>query len=140
MSLILVSHGKMAIETLRSAELILGKIPDAAAFGLEPTEGPQQLTDSITMAIEGFSSTAPIYVLLDVLGGTPSNVMVNLISKYSNLNVISGLNLPMVIKYGNQILINQELNSEILMNAAKEGIKNISQLTQEVVDDDDEEE
>lgn len=43
MRLLLMSHGNMAIETLKSAEMILGHIDNMKAIGLQPNQGPEDL-------------------------------------------------------------------------------------------------
>lgn len=43
MKLLLMSHGNMATEALKSAEMIMGPIKDTAAVGLQPNQGPEDL-------------------------------------------------------------------------------------------------
>ncbi|APX71988.1 PTS sugar transporter subunit IIA [Companilactobacillus allii] len=140
MALILISHGNMAIETKKSAELIIGELPNTAAFGLQKSDGPDTLKTKVESEIKKYYGKEPVYVIVDLLGGTPGNVVVNLTQEFPEMQVVSGLNLPMVINYANQMFVSNKLDIKALMKEAKEGIVDVNDFLSQDSDDDDEEE
>ena len=82
MRLLLMSHGNMAIETLKSAEMILGHIDNMKAIGLQPNQGPEDLQKAAEEFINDNPNQDKTMVAVDLLGGTPSNVVVRLMAKY----------------------------------------------------------
>lgn len=127
MRLLLMSHGNMAQETLKSAELILGEIEQATAIGLQPEEGPDDLFADAEKALAGMKPDESAVVLVDLLGGTPSNVVVRLLAAHPNLQIASGLNLPMLIDFVNQQLMGKDFDKEQLLNAARTGVMDVNQ-------------
>ncbi|MFT8884144.1 MAG: PTS sugar transporter subunit IIA [Liquorilactobacillus hordei] len=135
MKLILASHGPLAGALLASAELIIGKVEDVAAFSLTKEMGPKDLENELDEELLK-TDDANVILALDLLGGTPSNVAVALLAKYPGLEVITGINLPMVIEYGNQkILGKTDVAQLIAMGTA--GITNVKEKLAENQEDED---
>lgn len=136
MRLLLMSHGNMAQETLKSAELILGKIEQATAIGLQPEEGPDELFADAEKALAGIKPDESAVVLVDLLGGTPSNVVVRLLAAHPNLKIASGLNLPMLIDFVNQQLMGKTFDKAQLLTAARNGVMDVNQALADSADAD----
>lgn len=139
MALILMSHGNMAEETLKSAELIVGHLPETKAIGLQKSDGPETLKSKVKACIEKYYESESVYLIVDLLGGTPGNVAINLTQEYPKMHVLSGLNLPMVIEYANQKFIGSEINVFKLMKEAKAGIVDINEFMRQAASEGDEE-
>ena len=140
MALILMSHGNMAIETLKSAELIIGELPETVALGLQKSDGPETLKAKVETEIKKYYGKEPVFLIVDLLGGTPGNVAVNLTQDYPEMHVISGLNLPMVINYANQKFIGQDIKVNDIMKEGKDGIVDVNAFVNAESDEDDEDE
>ncbi|MDF3335690.1 PTS sugar transporter subunit IIA [Lacticaseibacillus rhamnosus] len=139
MQLMLVSHGDFAKEILKSAEMIMGKFTDVVEFGLEPDDGPQELSEKIAAFLKTLSKDEIVIVMVDLLGGTPSNVITKLLSSdYPNLNIISGLNLPMLVAFMNQKFLGQPFDKAALIAAGKEGVVDVNEKITALADSDDE--
>ncbi|MDC9192436.1 hypothetical protein PSL54_18205, partial [Clostridioides difficile] len=65
-------------------------------------------------------------VAVDLLGGTPSNVVVRLMAKYPDLEVVSGLNLPMVIGFANQVMMGMDVDQQSLISEAPNGVVDVN--------------
>jgi len=89
--------------------------------------------------INKFYGKEQVYLIVDLLGGTPGNVAVNLTQEFPELHVISGLNLPMVINYANQKFIGSDIKIADLLKESKEGIVDVNDFLNSDSDDDDEE-
>lgn len=140
MALILMSHGNMAIETLKSAELIIGELPETVALVLQKSDGPETLKAKVETEIKKYYGKEPVFLIVDLLGGTPGNVAVNLTQDYPEMHVISGLNLPMVINYANQKFIGQDIKVSDIMKEGKDGIVDVNAFINAESDEDDEDE
>ncbi|AKP02631.1 PTS sugar transporter subunit IIA [Companilactobacillus pabuli] len=140
MALILMSHGNMAIETLKSAELIIGELPETVALGLQKSDGPETLKAKVETEIKKYYGKEPVFLIVDLLGGTPGNVAVNLTQDYPEMHVMSGLNLPMVINYANQKFIGQDIKVSDIMKEGKDGIVDVNAFINAESDEDDEDE
>ncbi|WP_203650221.1 PTS sugar transporter subunit IIA [Secundilactobacillus yichangensis] len=125
---LVITHGDMGIETVKSAELLMGPLENVTALGLHPGESVDSLRDQ---AYEVLDKNAKIYdetiVLVDLLGGSPSNVSLSTLARYRDLKIITGLSLPLLINLLN--FTSSEENTEKLINdsinVAKDGIKMI---------------
>ncbi|WP_057828278.1 PTS sugar transporter subunit IIA [Liquorilactobacillus cacaonum] len=133
MKLILASHGPLASAILSSAEMIIGKIDGVVAFSLTKEMGPSDLEEQIIKEIEE-SHDEDIILGLDLLGGTPANVSVALLAKYPFLEVVTGINLPMIIEYGNQKMLGIK-NITQLISMGVTGISNVKEKLKEEQDD-----
>ena len=95
--IIVVGHGKLASELLAVCETVLGKTEGVEAIDLELSEGPEDLEAKVREACERRDEGAGVLALVDVKGGTPGNVC-SLLAEELSLKVVSGVNLPMLIK------------------------------------------
>lgn len=97
--LILISHGKMADEVLKSAEMIVGKIQDAYAVHMSSEKGPIDFNEKLKKIISKTDEKDSIIVMADLLGGTPCNIATMQLKNRFNTSIISGYNLGMVLEY-----------------------------------------
>lgn len=95
--LILMSHGRMAEETLASTQMIVGELADAAIVSMTAEDGLSG-TQAKLAAILKEAGNAPTLVLADLKGGTPCNVAMMAMGTYPQLRVVAGLNLAMAIE------------------------------------------
>jgi len=95
--LVLVAHAGLARELLKAAEMIVGRIEKAEAIGITAKDSVEQIRDSVAGAIEKVSGSGVI-IMADMFGGTPSNMSISFL-KDNVIEVITGVNLPMVIKF-----------------------------------------
>lgn len=94
---VVISHGKMASELLRAAEIIVGPIENAAAVDIDPSTGMEEISRSVEKAIRGVDRGSGVLLLTDMFGGTPSNIGLSFLGTQS-VEVVTGVNLPMLIK------------------------------------------
>lgn len=88
--LILMSHGRMAEETLASTQMIVGELADAAIVSMTAEDG--------LSGTQAKLAAVPTLVLADLKGGTPCNVAMMAMGTYPQLRVVAGLNLAMAIE------------------------------------------
>jgi PTS system mannose-specific IIA component len=120
--LILVAHAGLARELLAAAEMIVGRIEKAEAIGITSQDSVEQIRDSVACAIEKVSDSGVI-IMADMFGGTPSNMSISFL-KDNEVEVITGVNLPMVIKFASE---RDKLGVADLASALKKcGLESIS--------------
>ena len=100
--IVIVTHYRLAEEFLRALELIDGKLPHVRAIGLDPTaSGPEQMRTRIEKAIGEVDAGKGVLVMVDMFGGTPSNLALAFLED-EQVEVVTGINLPMLVKVGRQ--------------------------------------
>ena len=94
---VVVTHGQLATELVNSAEMIVGDLPQFAAVSIGWHDEVNDAREEIGQAIERVRGDAGVLLLIDMFGGTPSNLGMTFLEK-DRLEVITGVNLPMLIK------------------------------------------
>lgn len=96
---LIVTHGGLATELLAAARVIAGELPNFRALSLDWTEGLDQARRRIADELTGLDTGEGVLVLTDMFGDTPSNAALSLHVE-GRVEVISGVNLPMVVRLG----------------------------------------
>ena len=94
---VVVTHGQLAIELVNAAEMIVGDLPQFTAVSIGWHDDVSDARDEIAQAIERVRGEEGVLLLTDMFGGTPSNVGMTFLEK-NRIEVITGVNLPMLIK------------------------------------------
>ena len=94
---VVVTHGQLATELVNAAEMIVGDLPQFAAVSIGWHDDVNDAREDIAAAIARVRGEGGVLLLTDMFGGTPSNLGMPFIEKDS-LEVITGVNLPMMIK------------------------------------------
>lgn len=94
---VIVTHGGLATEFVKVAELIIGPQEQLVAVALDPAESMESMKKRIGDAIAGAETGTGVLILTDMFGGTPSNLSLPF-HKEGKVEVVMGLNLPMLLK------------------------------------------
>lgn len=95
--IIVMSHGKMAAETVESAKMIVGELIDIAVVSMEAEDGLTGTQAKLDEILKSYGDV-PTLIIADLKGGTPCNVATMALGEYTQLRVLSGLNLAMLIE------------------------------------------
>lgn len=95
--LVLVTHGALASQFVAAMEHVVGAQPQVAAICIGPDDDMEQRRKDILAAVAGVDSGKGVILLTDMFGGTPSNLAISVLDK-AKVEVIAGVNLPMLIK------------------------------------------
>ncbi|HEV2765107.1 MAG TPA: hypothetical protein VGV38_19145 [Pyrinomonadaceae bacterium] len=98
---VIVSHGQVATELLAAAEAIIGDIRHIAAVSIGWGDDVDAASDEIERAMGRVSEGAGVLLLTDMFGGTPTNIS-SMFLKDGEVEVVTGVNLPMVVKLASQ--------------------------------------
>ena len=94
---VIVSHGQVANELVAAAEAVVGDIGHIVAVSIGWHDDVEAAKDEIERAISNVSQGQGVIVLTDMFGGTPTNISAMFL-KESEVEIVTGVNLPMVIK------------------------------------------
>lgn len=99
---VIVTHGHLAGELLAAAEMIVGPISFITAVSIGWHDDVDAARDEVQRAIVRVSQgAAGVLLLTDMFGGTPTNIASMFLDE-GNVEVVTGVNLPMVIKLASQ--------------------------------------
>ncbi len=119
--IIIVTHNDFGARLLEAASLILGEDQSCCSIGVDVSKPMQDIIDQLKQKVVELDSGQGVIILTDMFGGTPTNISLSLLS-HARLEVITGVNLPMVLKaLGNREKKLNDLAQEIKA-AGKQGI------------------
>jgi mannose PTS system EIIA component len=95
--IVLVTHGRLASEFRAALEHVVGPQKQIESVGIGPDDDIEQRRQDIISAVAQVDGGAGVVVLTDMFGGTPSNLAISIMNG-ANIEVIAGVNLPMLIK------------------------------------------
>ena len=98
---VIVTHGQLATELLAAAEMIIGPVAQIAAISIGWHDDVDAARDEIERAIARVSEGCGVLILTDMFGGTPTNIA-SMFFVEGEVEVVTGVNLPMVIKLASQ--------------------------------------
>ncbi len=98
--MVVVTHGQLATELVNAAEMIVGDLPQFTAVSIGWHDDVNDAREDIAQAIERVRGDEGVLLLTDMFGGTPSNLGMTFLET-DKLEVITGVNLPMLIKLAN---------------------------------------
>ena len=95
--MVLVTHGRLALELVSALEHVVGPQSQIGSICIGPDDDMEQRRAEIVAAVEKVDSGEGVVVLTDMFGGTPSNLAISIMEN-ANVEVIAGVNLPLLIK------------------------------------------
>ncbi len=114
--MVLVTHGRLAAEFIAALEHVVGPQKNVRAVSIGPDDDMErrrkEILDGITKVDEGDG----VVLLTDMFGGTPSNLAISVMEK-ANVEVVAGINLPMLIKLAS---LREDNSLEVAVTAAQE--------------------
>lgn len=95
--MVLVTHGRLAIEFLAALEHVVGRQKQIETVTIGPEDDMDQRRSEILEAVKKVDTGDGVVVLTDMFGGTPSNLAISVMGT-GKTEVVAGINLPMLIK------------------------------------------
>ena len=96
--LVLVSHGRLAEELRLALEHIVGPQQAVATVCIGPDDDMDLRRRDIRDSIAQVGQGDGVVVLTDMYGGTPSNLAMQMVEKGKPIEVLAGVNLPLLVK------------------------------------------
>ncbi len=95
--LVLVTYGRLAEEMISATEHVVGAQRNIRAICIGPDDDMERRRSDIVQAVSEVDDGDGVILLIDMFGGTPSNLALSIMDK-PNVEVIAGVNLPMLIR------------------------------------------
>ena len=121
--MVLVTHGRLAAEFIAALEHVVGKQERIAAVCIGPEDDMEARRSEIIERIGEVDGGAGVVLLTDMFGGTPSNLAISVLDR-GNIEVIAGVNLPMLIKLAS--VRDEECLADAVLHAQEAGRKYIN--------------
>jgi mannose PTS system EIIA component len=95
--MVIVTHGRLALELIAALEHVVGRQANITAVCIGPDDDMEQRRTHILESVGKAEEGNGVILLTDMFGGTPSNLAISIMDRAS-VEVIAGVNLPMLIK------------------------------------------
>ncbi|MBN1272608.1 MAG: PTS sugar transporter subunit IIA [Candidatus Aminicenantes bacterium] len=119
---IIVSHGKLAEELLNALTIILGEVVNIEAISIGWYDDVEESKKKINKSLNRVNQKNGVVIFTDMFGGTPSNLSFSFL-KDNSVEIITGVNLPMLIKF---VSLQRNNNlKEVTKKVVEQGKKNI---------------
>lgn len=119
---IIVSHGKLGEELLNALTIILGEAPNIEAISIGWYDDVEESKKKINQSLKRVEQKSGVVIFTDMFGGTPSNLSFTF-QKDGQVEIITGINLPMLIKF---VSLQRNNNiKDVARKVVEQGRKNI---------------
>ncbi len=96
--ILVLTHGELGTQLIETARLIgLNSDERLTSISLDPSDSPEILRDRVSEAIKKSNGGEGVLIMTDLFGGTPTNLSLSFLEE-GKVEVVTGLNLPMIIK------------------------------------------
>ncbi len=95
--IVIITHGNLAREFRAVLEHVVGPQDQIAAIAITPDDDMEERREAILRAMKSVDTGDGAVLLTDMFGGTPSNLAISAMNG-ADVEVIAGVNLPMLIK------------------------------------------
>lgn len=120
--MLIVTHDRIGEAILQTAHRMLGKLPMHALCLTVGLDADPECLSAEAMRLLGLLDDGDgVIVLTDMYGSTPSNIAYRLM-RSGRVHVISGINLPMLIRTLNYAALDLEALTEKALSGGQEGI------------------
>lgn len=126
-AIILSAHGSVSEQFLYTTEMIIGKQHNITWVNLLPSENIDNLCEKYQNSLSQLSINSGVLFLVDIWGGTPFNAAQKIIFDKKNYDIITGMNIPMLIEI---LLVRDKIQSieklvQLALQSGSESIKSV---------------
>lgn len=119
---VIVSHGKLAEELLNALTIIIGEAVNIEAISIGWYDDVEESKKKISQSLKRIDQKNGMVIFTDMFGGTASNLSFSFL-KDNQVEIITGVNLPMLIKF---VSLQRRNNlKEVARKVFEQGKKNI---------------
>jgi len=120
--LLLISHNQIGTELINTARQMLTCTPlPTKVISMSLTDQPEEIIRQLEKELSVLDQGNGILILTDMFGSTPSNIACS-VSARDDIRIISGLNLPMLIRVLNYPTLSLDELEQKALSGGREGI------------------
>lgn len=132
-AILVCTHGHTSGYMIKTAEMIVGKQENIGFVNFVPGEGTEDLGQKYRNAIKKLECSHGVLVMVDMFGGSPFNAIATLAYLDENMEVITGVNVPMLVEI---FILRESLDLKGLLERAKTaGINGITTLEKNLINE-----
>ena len=95
--IVVVTHGNLGESLLDTCRMITGSIAGITSVSVQSGDNVEETRKRIVGAIKSVEGEKGVILLVDMFGGTPSNLSLSFLGEGA-VEVVTGVNLPMLTK------------------------------------------
>lgn len=128
-AIIIATHGVAAEQLLKTTEMLIGEQSDVAYIDFVPGENAETIMSKYQALVEGqLSHCDQVLFLVDMWGGSPFNAANRFQEGKTNMDVVTGVNIPMLV---NVCMARDDVESlaelvEVALEAGSTGIRSLN--------------
>ncbi|MFL2568859.1 MAG: PTS sugar transporter subunit IIA [Gammaproteobacteria bacterium] len=123
--LLLLTHNDIGAQLLLAAKSTYGSVPyRTELLSIDHYDQPTDLINLAQQYVKVLDSGDGVLILTDMFGSTPSNIAKSFSHK-KNVNVISGINLSMLLNIFNYPSLNLKEITQKALEGGKDGVTQI---------------
>jgi PTS system mannose-specific IIA component len=120
--ILIITHANIGAELVSTAESMLGMSPlPIEILSVTHDSNPDQLITTAHRLAGSVERGAGVLILSDMFGATPNNIARQLLS-YANVRIVSGINLPMLVRVLNYPHLTLGQLEEKALSGGRDGI------------------
>jgi len=96
--IVIVTHGNLGKALLDTCCMITGENERITSISVQAGDDVEQTRDRIAGAIDKVKGDKGVILVVDMFGGTPSNISLSFLGA-DDIEVVTGVNLPMLTKF-----------------------------------------
>ncbi|RYL91669.1 PTS sugar transporter subunit IIA [Sporolactobacillus sp. THM19-2] len=96
-TLVVATHGNLSEALIHTGKMIFGNMEHVEQVTFNPGEGLENLLAKYTALSSRFDDDGALF-LVDLFGGSPYNAASRFVARQPNMDVVTGVNLPMFIE------------------------------------------
>ncbi len=129
--IVLTGHGKFAGGIKSAVRLLVGEKPVIHSVEFMPEESEADYKKHLEDCLDSLSDAKQIYILCDILGGTPAKMAYLLCRERKNVDILYGVNLPLILEMCMQAVSGEDEISDIekLQDESRESLGFIKRTT-----------
>jgi PTS system mannose-specific IIA component len=125
---VLISHGDLAKGIVSSASMLVQELKQLTSLTLWPDDNPDEFQQKLGAAIKEVDAGEGVFILADMLGGTPANRAMYFLG--DKVRMLTGLSLPMLYSF---LTIREETSdlavlTRDVMAEARDGMVDVNEL------------
>jgi len=122
-ALLIISHNRIGAEMLDTAIAMLGSCPmPAVVLSVSTQDDPDILLPRAREMLAALDQSDGAIILTDMFGSTPANIARALQRENGQVDVVAGLNLPMLVRLLNYPALTRRQLVDKALSGAHEGI------------------
>lgn len=128
-NILIITHDNVGSSLINTALKMFGQLPlPTITVPIEHSDDPENIINKIRNVLTKLKNSEGVLILTDLFGSTPSNIARQLQLNSQTVKIVTGINLPMLIKVMNYPTLCLNKLAEKAICGGKEGVLNCEEI------------